>query len=121
MFDKEEVEIGCTPNNEECYPMGKEQHEYFNKIECRALIGQLKREQPELTDLVRLKIMRNSHDFGIYYEVGAVASLSDEEALEAAWKLQDLLPEQWDKEAIKYLEEMEHPFFYTKIVKLKSA
>jgi hypothetical protein len=120
MKNYEEVEIGTSPVDEDCTQVSSKDTDYifWNKLECHILIRQLRRMFPELTDRVRLKVKPNHHEFGVYYEVNAVANYDDEMALDAAWKLQDLLPSKWDEQALQELEEEKHPMYYTKTVQL---
>ena len=68
--------------------------------ECRAFIGQLRRQfGVEPTDSTRLIVKSNPHDFGTYHEVAVCFDEDDEAAVEYAYKLEGSLPEYWDDEA----------------------
>jgi hypothetical protein len=115
------VELGPVPIDEDCTQIGDPEQEKWGKIECRAYINQLKRQFPEETMVVQLDLIRNVHDAGIYYEVGAPYRDDNEEQEEAAFYIENNLPNNWDDEAIIELELAEHPLHYAKIISIKTA
>lgn len=66
------LEIGCTPVEEPCFPVG---HELARK-ECFVYKAQLERAYPG----VEFQVRANRHDFGTYYEVAAYFDSDDADA-----------------------------------------
>ena len=95
----EKVELGTTPIGENCCQLGVPEHQQFELRERVAFKHQLERLFPE--DEFGFKT--NYHDFGMYKEVVAIGW--DDESIDRAWEIQDMLPEKWDKEAIEELGE----------------
>ena len=97
------VELGCTPHGEDCEQVGTPNYSAaMARAECRALINQLKRENPALPEGVWFRVRGRPHDFGTYYE--AEACYDTEAGGEAAWALEGRVPEKWDNEALAELE-----------------
>ena len=105
------ITIGSTPCDEECAQVGAEGYmERVNK-ECRVYIRQLWRQllvkgitphnAPETFNLV---VKGNAHDFGTYFEVAIRYDDSNQEAMELALDLENLVPTNWDEEAKKELK-----------------
>ncbi len=105
------IELGGTPNDEDCTQIEDLDHEKWNKVECRVYINQLKRLFPEQCKLTTLDLIRNIHDFGIYYEVGAPYREGNEEQEDAVYEIEGNLPNNWDEESIKELEIRKHPSY----------
>lgn len=82
------IEIGCTPTEEDCFPVGHP----LAKKECYIYKAQLERAYPG----VEFQVRANRHDFGTYHEVAAYYSTEDEssKALDAECGC-----DHWDKEA----------------------
>lgn len=108
----QEIDLCGTPVGEDCTGVNPNS-DYIpkQKAECRAFIGQLKRQFAERLSAcpsVSLAVKGNPHDFGTYYTVVAkYRETGDEEkdakCEELAYYLQDNLPEKWDDEAAKEL------------------
>lgn len=95
----EKVELGSTPTGENCCQVGVDEHKQFEMKECWAFRHQLERLFPE--EIFGFKT--NYHDFGTYKEVVVIGW--DDESIDRAWEIQDMLPERWDDEAIQELGE----------------
>lgn len=95
----EKVELGSAPIGENCCQVGVSEHMELETKECWAFKHQLERMFPD----VLFSFKTNYHDFGAYKEVVAVGT--DDESIDRAWEIQDLLPEKWDEEAIEELGE----------------
>lgn len=78
-------------------------------MECKALIGQIRRERGEEPPGARLKIKAQDHDFGAYYEVVCVYADGNETAAAYAWGC-EALPESWDRVAIQELKSQGYSF-----------
>lgn len=107
MFD--EVFIGPVPAGEPCSQVGDQDYHTESRMECRALIGQIRRERGEEPNGARLTIKAQPHDFGTYYEVVCRYSDGNETAAAYAWDCEDL-PENWDKVAIQELKSQGYSF-----------
>ncbi len=95
----EKVELGTTPIGENCCQLGVAEHQQFELRERVAFKHQLERLFPEMD----FAFKANYHDFGMYKEVVAIGW--DDESIDRAWEIQDMLPEKWDDEAIEELGE----------------
>lgn len=111
--DIEEIDLCGTPTGEDCTGVNPDK-DYMprQRAECRAFIGQLKRqfaERLETAPFDFLKVKANPHDFGTYYSVVAKyrgdGSERAEKLEELAYFLQDNLPEKWDDTAKTELAE----------------
>ena len=99
------MELSCTPISENCVQTGvTENHEKWNKVECNVFMRQLIRQFGKEPIGAKLKISRNIHDFGIYYEVAVSYNDENNEATEYAFKLEGNLPENWDEISRQELE-----------------
>lgn len=104
----QEIDLSGTPVDEKC-TCNNPNADYIpkQKAECRAFIGQLKRqfkERLEACPSLSLAVKGNPHDFGTYYTVVAKYRETGDEEKDAkcedlAYYLQDNLPEKWDDEA----------------------
>ena len=115
------VSMDSVPYDEECTPVGSFDNEKWNKVECSIFIKQLVRLNPEMASKCRITMMKNYHDAGIYYDLVILYKQDDEEAEDAAFWFEGNMPDNWDNEAIRELEEAEHPLYYNKIVQMKRA
>lgn len=107
-----------VPSDEKCTPIGHPQNEKWNKVECKVYQNQIRRMFPIEASLVKLDLIRNIHDFGIYYEVGAGYYESDEEQENAAFELENNIPEKWDLKALLEFKAAEHPLHFVKIISI---
>jgi len=99
------VNIGSTPNGEDCAQLGSDNYNALSRIEGRAYINQLKRMFPNPPYGVLFSLKGFPHDFGTYYEV-VVKYLTDNEEAEAfAWEVQNESPENWDEQAKAELQQ----------------
>jgi hypothetical protein len=92
------VSIASSPANEPCAQVGADDYYPRAQIECRALIGQLRRMHGEEPVGAKLGIKANSHEFGTYHDVVCYYDINNDEAANYAFNCEDL-PEQWDDEA----------------------
>lgn len=63
-----ELDLGCTPCDEECAQVGTENYGVRARKECNAYIRQLIRMYGSDEQLI-LKVRSNPHDFGNYHTV----------------------------------------------------
>lgn len=93
------MNIGATPSCESCAQLGSEGYEVRALAECRAYKNQLLRviraAGCKVPDTF-LRISKNEHDFGTYYEV---AINDPEERFSAAAIWAEAGCEEWDDEA----------------------
>ena len=97
---KLQIGLGSSPIDEECAQLGSENYESAARDECNRFIALLKKKYEEahnekLPAGTNLCIKSNSHDFGVYYEVVALAEVTDIEATEAAYWLDANVPATW--------------------------
>jgi len=90
----DEIDMSCTPANEECYPVGHPK----SRAETRIWRDQLAREFPKGIFWIR----RNPHDFGAYWSV--VAIMKDDDSTEAAWNAEGSASAAWDSVAIEQVK-----------------
>lgn len=99
--------LGPTPAAEDCQQVGTP--EYNEEKDQRELIvykEQLKRQFAHHTEggLIVFKIKAFPHDFGVYREVCVIFDDANEESVDAAFDIENNIPEYWDDEAREQLE-----------------
>lgn len=99
---KDFIYIASSPCDEDCAQVGRPGYLEENMKECRALINQLRREKGMEPEGARLRIKREYHDFGPYWQVVCDYEIGNEKAEEYAFDCEDT-PEKWDEEAKKEL------------------
>lgn len=98
--------LGPTPCDEDCAQLGQDNFRELAKKEMNAYISQLYRTFPDVNQFnVSFKIKWENHDFGTYGEVVAVYDATNQESTKKALDIEWQLPEKWDEEAIKELQE----------------
>lgn len=106
------VTIGNVPYDEECTPNNPNDPAYGARQikECGALARQLMRIYGDPPSGAKFAIMKNPHDFGVYYDLVIIFNLENEVATEYAFKCEDL-PDKWDSEAREelHLDEQKTP------------
>lgn len=85
--------LGPTPYGEGCQQLGPNYNPALANLELRTYLGQLRREFPNAI----LKIKHFQHDFGTYGEVVAIFDEFNCEAEEAAFDVENNMPEFWDE------------------------
>lgn len=90
------VNIGCTPTEESCFPVG---HRHA-RVECSIFARQLRREFPEAD----IRIKGFPHDFGTYYEAVATYSDCDSQSEDVAYTVEGECPMHWDEMAKQELK-----------------
>lgn len=94
------LNIGSTPNEEECAQVGSADYQERARKECRAYMAQIAKHYPE-PDNGYLRVKGFPHDFGMYYEVVAYYDTDDEQATKWALDIEgdDLgVLSTWDEE-----------------------
>ena len=127
-YNFEYFHLAPTPHNERCIPAGE--NLAASKLECLTLAGQLERMYGKQQN-AELFVMRNTHEFGVYFELCVMykempENWEDENEeewppLAYAQKLESGIPDNWDADAIKFLETNEHPYYVTKVIQLIPA
>ncbi len=98
MYDS--LSLGPTPYEEPCQQLGSPDYsEAEAKKECRRFIDLLRSKFGDEPPGAKLKITRNPHDFGEYFDVVVQYDPNVEEAVEYAFRLERELPGNWD---VKY-------------------
>lgn len=97
------IYIGNTPNDEPCTQVDQSV-DYLpaQKRECEVLAGQLTRMYGEPPTGASFCIMKNYHDFGVYYELVVRYLVGNEEAEDYALRCENL-PDHWDDTARRQL------------------
>lgn len=142
--ETEFIFIGSVPHDENCTPAG-----YSNlqdgKIECIALISQLRRMYGKEPEGCEFFILENHHEFGIYHEAAIFYNIIPEpskldcdemnDVFNNWWNAEvdqtgseiyalkcEMLPDTWDNEAISELRKLGHSQYQpAKVIKLKVA
>jgi hypothetical protein len=102
-FDQFEL-AQTTPHDEPCAQVGSPDYIKNARIEARAFINQIIRENGNPPDGVSFKITSNPHDFGTYLDV-SLRFLGNEVCEEYVYKVEGNTPSNWDAEAKKELAE----------------
>ena len=107
MANFDDLELGTTPSGEDCAQVGATKYDYYElaRMELQAFLNQLKRMFPNPPPDVRFKRQSNPHDFGTYYDLAIRYNSNDEEAVNYAMNIENNLPENWDEQAKRELEE----------------
>lgn len=99
------LELGPTPAGEECQQLGDTYDAVAAKRERKAYINQLERMfGPQMETGIYFKSKGFPHDFGTYYEVCVIYNENDDEQTEAAFHVENNLPESWDDQAVLELK-----------------
>lgn len=104
MLDRFEL-AQTAPHEEPCAQVGSPNYMKNARIEARAFINQIIRENGAPPDGVSFKITNNPHDFGTYLDVALVFSDDDEEGANYVYSVESKTPDNWDEEAKKELAE----------------
>jgi hypothetical protein len=95
MYDQ--ISLGPTPYEEPCQQVGSPDYsEIEAKKECRRFIDLLREKFGDEPAGAKLKITRNPHDFGDYFEVVVEYDGYSKEAVEYACLLESKLPGRWE-------------------------
>ena len=84
---KDSLNIGPAPSDEPCAQLGSPDYKRIALAECQRFIEQIRRHYPEPMGGY-LSIARESHDFGVYFEVTCVYETDDEEASQWAYDVE---------------------------------
>ena len=95
------MDFDTTPYAETCVQVGHENSQEISRIECKALIAQICRQNAKYEDL-NFRIKLCPHDFGSYTQI-EVKYRSESKAEELVFELESDFPEFWDNEAKEYL------------------
>jgi len=91
--------IGSSPCDEPCAQVGQPHYARRAQIECRALIGQLRRELGLEPEHAVLSVAACPHEFGVYYEVVCHYRDTDGPAMKYAYDCEGCCPDRWDEVA----------------------
>lgn len=106
---RDHLVIAESPADETCAGVGSIDYPERSRAECKALIGQLRRELGEEVASAKLGVKSFPHDFGEYRQVVCYFDDQDEPAMEYAYKCEAKLPERWDEQAKQELAEAGFP------------
>jgi hypothetical protein len=100
---RDKLELAPTPVEEDCEQLGPNYNPARARAECKAFIGQLKRQFGDPPPGASLIVTSNHHDFGTYHEVAVRFEDGDRDAVGYAFRLEAELPDHWDDEAKREL------------------
>ncbi len=102
----EYLNIGSSPVDESCAQVGTDNYRKQARLELNVLARQMRRIHPEPEDgSAYYSIKGFAHDFGTYHELVAMFDPDNEAACRWAYQAEELLPENWDAEALAELKE----------------
>ncbi len=96
---KDSLDLSCVPYDEPCAQVGNPDYDENAIRECRAYIGQLRRQFGKEPDGATLKMKSNPHDFGAYLSVICVFDPNNPTHIEYAYGIDDKAPAKWDEQA----------------------
>ena len=96
--------LPATPTDEPEAQVGHQAYRRLALMQCKAMIGMLRREFLEEPTGSKLVIGRNNHDYGMYYDIQYKFNSEDDKHWTYAAKLDDMWPVVWDMEARAYLD-----------------
>jgi hypothetical protein len=92
---KELVYLGTTPSDEPCVQVGDPDYTARALAECRAYIEAIRKVVGEEPGGATLRVKREIHDFGTYYETVCEYDPSCEAAAEYALRCDEHAPTTW--------------------------
>lgn len=96
---KEYIEIECTPYNESCVQVSKNDYMPAMRAEANKYLNMLRARFPNC-DKVTMSIHSNPHDFGDYLDIRIKYDDNDDIATQQAFFIEGNLPEKWSDESI---------------------
>lgn len=102
---KDFLSLGPTPHDEPCAQSGTPNYNRNSRIECLAVIQQIRRIFGPEPVGTRLKIQSNPHDFGTYYDTIVEFDDEHEASVKYAYLVESEFPAKWDDAALQFLEE----------------
>lgn len=99
-----------TPHDEPCSQVGSDNYLQKARLEARAFINQLIRENGEPPAGAQFKITRNPHDFGTYLDVALTFDPEDESQCNYVFGIERKVPRHWDAEALTELQDGNYEF-----------
>src|ERR1051325_2014191 len=97
------IDLGCAPSHEECAQVGSTNYLQQARKQCRAYIGQLRRELGPEPIGAHLTLRLNPHDFGTYLSVICYFDDEHKESIDYAFKCEGQGPKFWDGESQREL------------------
>ena len=124
-YDKEFLNIGPTPYNEDCTPTGRNLSDSI--FECAVYIRQLIRTYGDPPEGCEFFIMKNEHDYGTYYDANIffIMTKEDYDIISAqseiyAFKVENGLA-YWDDQSKQELINGEHHLHTCKVIDIKKS
>ena len=100
----EMYEFSSTPSEVPCAQYGYMNYASTSRLECRAMIGQLRREFLKEPEGGQLTIVRSRYEMDDCYYVGFMYDKDNDDHLVYFWKLDGEWPAVWDREARMFLD-----------------
>lgn len=88
--------IGPTPAEEDCAQVGDKDYTKKAVPECRRFAALIVQKLGPPPGNARLRLLRNAHDFGTYYEIGVEFDSDSKEETQYAYLVEALAPKTWD-------------------------
>lgn len=108
MSDQDYFNIDSTPTEEKCAQIGSVDTTVL-RLEAIAFRDQLERQFEPFPEGFTIKLNKNYHEFGTYYDLQLWYQDGDETpSLMKALDIESNVPEHWDEEAREYLKENDY-------------
>jgi hypothetical protein len=99
----DQLDIGCSPYEEDCVQVGTENYLERAKEECTRYISLLRELfGDEKEHNCSYKITHNPHDFGTYLDVAIRYDENDEESIAFAFFIEENSPARWSTKKEEY-------------------
>lgn len=89
------ISLGEVPCNENCCQVGRDNYDKYGKLEAYEYKRMIEDTLGPFSE-VKIKVTKNPHDFGWYYDV-IVDFYREEEAIKLACEIEDNVPQNWDE------------------------
>lgn len=100
---KDYISLGSSPLDEDCAQVGSPDYYERSHVELRELKRMMNKIYPPVMGSW-YTIKAFPHDFGSYYELCACYDDEIDLAVDWAMKADDMIPDEWDKEAALILQ-----------------
>lgn len=90
------IAIGPSPAEEDCAQVGEDGYAPKAVAECKRFAALIVQKLGPPPGNARLRILRNAHDFGTYYEIGVEFDSDSREEVQYAYLVEALAPKTWN-------------------------
>jgi len=99
------ITLGSSPVNEDCAQVGSEDYYLKSRAELVELTRMMETIHPQPGNGAFYAVKAFQHDFGTYRELCAIFDDDDPEQAEWAYQAEELVPEDWDEEAKRNIQD----------------